>query len=76
MLMLGGLLPTTVPRPSSPAGACAVFLVVYSITASCTEVGDASPCLLGFAVAASRLASGCGEAPVPVSPAQTPGTVP
>lgn len=44
-------------RPPSPQRACALFLVVYCITASYTEagLGDASPYLLTLAVAASLL---------------------
>jgi len=44
-------------RPSSPARACAVFLIAYCLMASYTEVGlgDASPYLLHLAVAASLL---------------------
>ena len=45
-------------RPPSPQRACAVFLILYCIVASYTEVGlgDASPYLLNLAVAASLLA--------------------
>lgn len=43
--------------PPSPSRACAVFLIVYCVVASYTEVGlgDASPYLLLLAVAASLL---------------------
>jgi hypothetical protein len=48
-----------VTRPSGPRRAIALFLIVYCLTASFTEVGlgDASPYLLELAVAASLLAS-------------------
>ena len=61
--ILGGLLVTAVLRPPSPARACAVFLIVYCLVASYTEVGvgDASPYLLHLAVAASLLVSRGGE---------------
>lgn len=47
-------------RPSSPARACAIFLIVYCLVASYTEVGlgGASLYLLHLAVAASLLARG------------------
>lgn len=55
--MLVVLLVGAALRPPSPGRACAVFLVVYSIVASFTEVGlgDASPYLLNLAIAASLL---------------------
>jgi hypothetical protein len=45
-------------RPPSLARACAVFLIVYCLSASYTEagLGDASPYLLHLALAASLLA--------------------
>jgi O-antigen ligase len=48
-----------VTRPAGPRRAIALFLIVYCLTASFTEVGlgDASPYLLELAVAASLLAS-------------------
>ena len=51
------MLVTALLRPSSPQRACALFIVVYCITASYTEagLGDASPYLLTLAVAASLL---------------------
>jgi hypothetical protein len=54
---LCALLATAALRPPSPARACAVFLVLYCIFASYTEVGlgDASPYLLHLTVAASLL---------------------
>lgn len=57
---LGVLIITTALRPPSPARACAVFLIVYCIAASYTEVGlgDASPYLLHLAVATSLLIQG------------------
>ena len=60
---LGGLLVTAALRPPSPQRACAVFLIVYCIVASYTEVGlgDASPYLLNLAVAASLLVPRGGE---------------
>lgn len=55
--IIGGLLVTAVLRSPSPARACAVFLILYCLVASYTEVGlgDASPYLLHLAVAASLL---------------------
>jgi hypothetical protein len=55
---LTGLIVTAALRPPSPQRACAVFLILYCIVASYTEVGlgDASPYLLNLAVAASLLA--------------------
>jgi O-antigen ligase len=55
---LACLLATAALRPPSPQRACAVFLIVYCIVASYTEVGlgNASPYLLNLAVAASLLA--------------------
>jgi hypothetical protein len=49
-------------RPPSPARACAVFLILYCVIASYTEVGlgDASPYVLHLAVAASLLARAPG----------------
>jgi hypothetical protein len=46
-------------RPPSVARACALFLVIYCVTASYTEsgLGDASPYLMHLAVAASLLAA-------------------
>jgi len=54
---LACLLATAALRPPSPERACAVFLIVYCIVASYTEVGlgNASPYLLNLAVAASVL---------------------
>jgi hypothetical protein len=48
-----------VTRPAGPRRAIALFLIVYCLTASFTEVGlgDASPYLLELTVAASLLAS-------------------
>lgn len=68
VVVLVGLLATAALRPPSPARACAVFLILYVVIASYTEVGlgDASPYLLDLAVAASLLATG---APVVVKAA-------
>jgi len=54
---LASLLAVAALRPPSPERACAVFLILYCIIASYTEVGlgDASPYLLNLAVAASLL---------------------
>jgi hypothetical protein len=48
-----------VTRPAGPRRAVALFIIVYSLTASFTEtgLGDASPYLLELTVAASLLAS-------------------
>jgi hypothetical protein len=61
--ILAGLLATVALRPSSPARACAVFLILYCTVASYTEagLGDASPYLLHLAVAASLLVHRGGE---------------
>jgi O-antigen ligase len=58
-LMLISLLAAALFRPPSLARRCAVFLIVYCIVASYTEVGlgDASPYLLHLAMAASLLAA-------------------
>ena len=63
VVILGGLLVTAALRPPSPARACAVFLILYCLVASYTEVGlgDASPYLLHLAVAASLLVPRGGE---------------
>lgn len=55
---LAALLVAAALRPRSPERACAVFLIVYCLSATYTEVGlgDASPYLLNLAVAASLLA--------------------
>jgi hypothetical protein len=55
--MLGCLLIAVFLRQQSPARRCALFLIVYCISASYTEVGvgDASPYLLHLAVATSLL---------------------
>ena len=57
-LFLLALLLTAIIRPRGPAGALALFLVVYCIVASYTEVGlgDSSTYLLDLSVAASLLA--------------------
>lgn len=54
---LAALLAAAALRPPSPERACAVFLIVYCIIASYTEVGlgDASPYLLALALAAALL---------------------
>lgn len=57
-------------RPPSPARACAVFLIVYCVAASYTEVGlgDASPYLLHLAVASTLLAAPLTAAGARTSP--------
>lgn len=57
-------------RPPSPARACAVFLIVYCVAASYTEVGlgDASPYLLHLAVASTLLAAPLTTAGARTSP--------
>jgi O-antigen ligase len=74
-VFLAALLAAAALRPPSPQRMCAVFLIVYGLVASYTEVGlgDASPYLLNLAVAASLLlrphASGIRESrPLAVSP--------
>jgi hypothetical protein len=63
------LLITASLRAPSTERACAIFLVVYNLSASYTEVGlgDASPYLLNLAVAASLLASGTSGRRPPVT---------
>lgn len=58
-------------RPPSLARACALFLVVYCLAASYTEVGlgDASPYLLHLTVAAALLAHNRASEPVVPTPA-------
>jgi hypothetical protein len=72
--MLGCLLATAALRPPSPARSCAVFLIVYCLVASYTEVGlgDASPYLLNLAGAASLLAAGADAAPAAGRPRRSP----
>ena len=55
---LATLLVVAALRPPSLARACALFLIVYCLSASFTEagLGDASPYLLHLAIAASLLA--------------------
>jgi hypothetical protein len=61
LILVGGFLVALifaiVLRPLNPERTCALFLVVYCVSASYTEVGlgDASPYLLDLAVAASLL---------------------
>lgn len=72
---------TAALRPPTPARTCAVFLVVYCVVASYTEVGlgDASPYLMCLAVAASALARpgvtppGATTRPTPYAPAGEAG---
>jgi O-antigen ligase len=69
--ILAVLLFTVALRPPTPERACAMFLIIYCVVASYTEVGlgDASPYLLCLAVAASLLArAGSGDQ---VRPART-----
>lgn len=65
------LLMSAATRPSSPARACAFFLIVYCAIASYTEVGlgDASTYLLHLAVAGSLLTFPANDVPV-----HTPGS--
>jgi len=72
---LAYLLATAALRPPSPERACAVFLIIYCIIASYTEVGlsDASPYLLHLAVAASLLVRRSADAaPAGAQPRKTP----
>ena len=64
VILLVGLVFAAVMRPPSPARACAVFLVVYCVLASYTQVvlGDATSYLLHVTVAATLLAGGAGPA--------------
>jgi hypothetical protein len=57
LAILFTLLARALFRPPSPSTACAIFIVLYCIFSSYTEVGlgDASPYLLHLAVAASLL---------------------
>lgn len=58
-LFLITLLLVAISRAPSPARACAIFLIVYCMTASWTEagLGDASPYLLNLAIAAGLLST-------------------
>jgi O-antigen ligase len=58
VLLLAGLIFAAVAQPPSPARACAVFLLVYGLVASYTQVGlgDVNSYVLHFAVAAALLA--------------------
>ena len=72
---LTGLIVTAALRPPSPQRACAVFLILYCIVASYTEVGlgDASPYLLNLAVAASLLVHRSADAaPAAAKPRRVP----
>lgn len=62
-LYLVTLLLVAVSRPPSPARACAIFLIVYCMTASWTEagLGDASPYLLHLAIAAGLLSTNAAQ---------------
>jgi hypothetical protein len=57
VVMLATLLGTALLRPPSIQRACAIFIIVYGLVASYTEVGlgDASPYLMNLAVVASLL---------------------
>ncbi|HEX2132751.1 MAG TPA: O-antigen ligase family protein [Actinophytocola sp.] len=74
-VFLATLLAVAFLRPPSPTRACAVFLIVYCLIASYTEVGlgDASPYLLHLAVAASLLVATTktGEVMTPLVPGPT-----
>lgn len=73
--ILGCLVGTAALRPASPARACAVFLIVYCIVASYTEVGlgGPSPYLLNLALAASLLVHGGADAtPIAARPRGSP----
>lgn len=67
-VILVGLLVAAALRPPSPGRACAIFLILYCVVASFTEVGlgDASPYLLHLAVATALL-SGAPTAAVPAT---------
>jgi hypothetical protein len=71
-LLLVTLIVVIALRPSSPARACAAFLVTYCLVASYTEAGlsDASPYLLNLAVAAALLSRPISTAVAGVRPAQ------
>ncbi|MDQ4033263.1 MAG: O-antigen ligase domain-containing protein, partial [Actinomycetota bacterium] len=61
-------------RPPSPARACAVFLIVYCLIASYTQVGlgDASGYLLHLVVAAALLTGAGRTVRVPITSARMP----
>lgn len=71
--MLGVLLGAAVLRPPTPARSCAVFLILFCVVSSYTEVGlgDASAYLLYLAVAASLLVPSMA-ALRPASPPRSP----
>lgn len=66
---LGILLVVAVLRPPSLARACALFLIIYCLTASFTEagLGDAAPYLLHLILAAALLIR---SQPEPIQPTQ------
>ncbi len=75
VVFLASLVATAALRPQSPQRACAVFLILYCIVASYTEVGlgEASPYLLNLAVAASLLVHRSADAaPIVARPRQVP----
>lgn len=73
VMIMVGLAFAAAMRPSSPARACAVFLLVYCVVASYTQtgLGDVSSYLLHFVVAAALLI-----APPPPEVANTPARTP
>lgn len=69
------LLVVAVLRPPSLARACALFLIIYCLTASFTEagLGDAAPYLLHLVLAAALLIR---SEPEPIQPAQVASAPP
>ncbi|MDQ4022024.1 MAG: O-antigen ligase domain-containing protein [Actinomycetota bacterium] len=69
-----GLVFAAATRPPSPARACAVFLIVYCLIASYTQVGlgDVSGYLLHFVVAAALLTGAGPTVRVPIASARMP----
>lgn len=71
---LAVLVVAAVTRPPSPSRACAIFLIVYCLVASYTQVGPgfASTYQLHLVVAAALLVGGGSMAITPTTPARAP----
>ncbi len=74
VMLLVGLVFAAVARPPSPARACAIFLIVYCMIASYTQVGlgDATTYLLHLVVAAALLTGARPTVGVPITSARMP----
>ncbi|MGH3975364.1 MAG: O-antigen ligase family protein [Pseudonocardiaceae bacterium] len=76
VMIMAGLVFTTALRPPSPARACAVFLLVYCLIASYTQVGlgDVTGYLLHLVVAATLLTAAGPTVGIPSTSAQIPAS--